>query len=169
VTLNIRAVATATSAASISDTYVYTEEQTQYSGDTTDMTANPGSGYDTLLINSANTTTYAALLAKNINGGNSNLYITGSDEFSGFAAYVVSLVDLGGGSYQFITQSANPQFNYDPTLYPDETWSLLTASTPIFSSVPHISNNYFSLACDTSSSSANDYFNIEYQTNTFQY
>jgi hypothetical protein len=169
VTLNIRAVATATSAASISDTYVYTEEQTQYSGDTTDMTANPGSGYDTLIISSVNTATYTALLSKNINGGNSNLYITGSDEFSGFAAYVVSLVDLGGGSYQFITQSANPQFNYDPTLYPDETWSLLTASTPIFSSVPHISNNYFSLACDTSGSSANDYFNIEYQTNTFQY
>jgi len=165
VIVNLRANSTATNFASISDTYVYTEEQTQYSGATTNMAAQVGSGYDSLIVNSANTGTFDILLAQNVNGGNSGLYITGDNDFEGFAAYVVAIVDLSGGNYQIITQSANPQFNYDTI---GETWTLLSASTPVFSTITHTDTNYVSLVCDTSKSPAGDLYHIEYQTNILQ-
>jgi hypothetical protein len=169
VSLNLRAATTANSFASISDTYVYTEEQIPFSGDTTNMVAVPGSSFDSLIINNpATTATLAIIYNQNINGGNSSLYITGSNQFAGFAAYVTSIVDLGSGAYQLVTQSANPQFDYSPNNYPAETWTLLTADTPIFSTVVNANKNYVTLVCDTSASSADRSFNIEFQTNIFQ-
>lgn len=169
VSLNLRGNIFASAYASVSDTYVYTEEQTPFSGNTTNMVAGPGSAFDSLIIDDpATTATLAIIYNQNINGGNSSLYVTGSNQFAGFAAYVTSIVDLGGGAYQLVTQSANPQFDYSPNSYPAETWTLLTADTPIFSTVVNTGSNYVTLVCDTSASSADRSFNIEFQTNIFQ-
>jgi hypothetical protein len=170
VSVNVRANSTSSQATSVSDTYFYTEEQTAFSEETTEMRAEPGSSYESLIIDEVQANVLlSAIYVQNINGGNSTYYITGSDAYLGYAAFVISIVDLGGGGpFQLITQSANPQFNYDPVTYPDERWTLLSADTPIFSTVVNSEKNYVILTCDTSAASVDRVFNIEYQSNIFQ-
>jgi hypothetical protein len=170
VALNIRAgtLITATNFSSVSDTYVYTEEQSEYSASTSKMKAADGSTYDTLYVTPQDTAVLSSLTLRGINGGNSTLYITGNDDFAGLAAYVISITSITSSTFALITQSANPQFNYDKTVYPMEEWTLLTADTPVFSTLGHSDTNCIALNCDTSSSTPDTSFKIEYQINSFQ-
>lgn len=171
VSLNIRGSGTSsTSYASVSDTYVYTEEQSPYGLATSSMTADGGSSYDTLYVTPSvgNVDAFNDLVAQNINGGSSIFYLTGSAAFAGLASYVVSFTAVNSSTFAIITQSANPQFNYDPVAYPAEKWSLLIADTPVFTAVPFFDTNYVALACDTNNSSIDTSFNLEFQINSFQ-
>jgi len=174
--LNVRASSSSTSPVSVSDNYIYTEEQSPYNVTyTNNMTAATDSSYDSLLIDAGALpglkVTMDDLVSKNINGGNSTLYITGNTAFVGLAAYVIAVVSITSSTYQIVTQSSNPQFNYDPATYTTERWSLLTADNPIFGTSINTASNFITLFCDTTgvvnTSSVVEY-NITYQTDIFQ-
>jgi hypothetical protein len=175
-TLNIRANSTATSPVSVSDNYIYTEEQSPYNVSfTNNMTAAPSSSYDSLLIDASAApglqTIMDDLVSKNINGGNSTLYITGNSDFSGLASYVISITAYTSSTYQIVTQSSSPQFNYDPVTYPDERWSLLTADNPVFGVTMTTASNFVTLICDTTgvvNTNSVISYNITFQTDIFQ-
>lgn len=175
-TLNVRASSSSTSPVSVSDNYIYTAEQSPYNVTyTNNMTADTDSSYDSLLIDAGLLpglkVTLDELVSKNINGGNSTLYITGNTEYSALASYVIAIVSITSSTYQIVTQSSNPQFNYDPATYPTERWSLLTADNPIFDTSINTVSNFITLFCDTTgvvnTSSVVEY-NITYQTDIFQ-
>ena len=177
VSINVRGSLDSANAISVSDNYVYTEEQTSYAAATTNLVASPTSSFDYLLVTPVGGAGFSGALAlldlsnKNINGGNSTLYVTGSDSFAGLASFVTGIVAVNSGTFQIITQSSSPQFNYDPILYPDETWTLLSADTPIFGTITNRAKNYISLICDTTgavNTSSSITYDVTYQTNIFQ-
>jgi hypothetical protein len=171
VSLNIRgSTTTSTGYASVSDTYVYTEEQSPYGLATSSMSADNGSSYDVLYVSPAagDVTAFNDLVAQNINGGSSIYYITGSLAYQGLAAYVISFTAVNSSTFAIVTQSANPQFNYDTVAYPTETWSILIADTPIFAATTNFASNSVALVSDTNGSSIDTSFNLEFQTNSFQ-
>jgi len=133
---------TAAGSSSISDTYTYTETQNSYDGTTNNMMSSAGSGLDTLVVSN----TYAILsnLAY-VNGSNSNLYITGSAVYAGVTAMVISVTPVNN-TYVIITQSNIPQFNY---VTGGETWTLLEADSPLFTTNVANSLNAVTLVCDT--------------------
>ena len=175
-TLNVRANSTATSPVSVSDNYIYTAEQAPYNVTYTNgMVAAADSSYDSLLIDAGLLpglkVTMDELVSKNINGGNSTLYITGNTEYDALASYVIAIVSITSSTYQIVTQSSNPQFNYDPATYPTERYTLLTADNPIFGTSMNTVSNFMTLFCDTTgvvnTGTAIEY-NITYQTDIFQ-
>jgi len=174
VSLNVRANINSVGAISVSDNYVYTEDQSVYDAATNAMTSEPNSSYDYLLISPTNPTVINTLYdisLKNINGGNSTLYVTGSNQFADLAAFVIAFTALTPSTFEIITQSSSPQFNYDPLVYPLEKWSLLTADTPVFVASTNKYLNYVTLMADTTgavNTGSNITYNITYQTNIFQ-
>jgi hypothetical protein len=173
--LNVRANSSATSPVSVSDNYIYTEEQSPYNVTyTNNLTSDVNSSYDSLIINASTPGRLAVfndLVSKNINGGNSTLYVTGNDNFSGLAAYVIAVSSISSSTFQIVTQSSNPQFNYDPTIYPDERWSLLTADNPVFGTYINTASNFITLNCDSTgvvNTSSGVTYNITFQTDIFQ-
>jgi hypothetical protein len=171
VSLNIRGDTTAENVASISDTYTYTEDQTAYSPSTSLLTASNGSSYDSLVIDApvnSSLNNILTTLSTTIDAGNSTLYITGSAKFVGLASYLIAVFSITSSTFQLLTQSASPQFNYDTTLNPAERWTLLSADTPVFGATVHTTSNYITLYCDTNSASSGALFDVTYQTNIFQ-
>lgn len=173
VSLNVRSDINSDSAVSVSDNYVYTQEQSQYDVNTSLLLSSAGSTYDYLLIDAtgATATVLGDLASKNINGGNSTLYVTGNTQYAGFASFVISVSAITTSTFEIITQSSSPQFNYNPVLYPNERWTLLTADTPIFSTIVNQAGNYVTLVCDTTgaiNTGSTITYDIAYQTNIFQ-
>jgi hypothetical protein len=173
--LNVRANSTSTSPVSVSDNYIYTEEQSPYNvAYTNNLLADNNSSYDSLLVTANSPGRLAVfddLVSKNINGGNSTLYVTGNNDFSGQAAYVISISAITTSTFQIVTQSSNPQFNYDPVIYPTERWSLLTADNPIFGTYINTASNFITLNCDSTgvvNTSSGVTYNITFQTEIFQ-
>jgi hypothetical protein len=175
VSLNVRANVYSASPVSVSDNYIYTEEQSPYNVTyTNSLIADADSSYDSLLITSGSpglTLVLNDLVSKNINGGNSTLYVTGNDDFASLAAYVIAVSAITSSTFQIITQSSSPQFNYDPVIYPDERWSLLTADNPIFGTYINTASNFITLNCDSTgvvNTSSGVSYNITFQTEIFQ-
>jgi Pectate lyase superfamily protein len=173
--LNVRANAYSTSPVSVSDNYIYTEEQSPYNVTYTNgLTSDASSSYDSLVISSNSpglTLVLNDLVSKNINGGNSTLYVTGNTEFAGLAAYVIAVSAITSSTFQIVTQSSSPQFNYDPAIYPLERWSLLTADNPIFGTYINTVSNFITLNCDSTgvvNTSSGVTYNITFQTDIFQ-
>jgi len=154
VTLNL----TAAGGTSISDTYTYTEQQSSYDATTDNMAISAGGGLDRLVVASS-----YSLLGNlvGINGGTSNFYITGSTKYANKTALVISVTQVGG-SFVIITQSNIPQFDYTT---PGETWSLLEADRPLFTTNIITTSNAVTLVCDTRL--CQQPVSIEYQTSLF--
>jgi len=154
VTVNL----TANGGASISDTYTYTEQQESYDSTTNNMAISAGCGLDKLVVASS----YTALNnLVGINGGTSNYYITGSTKYANMTALIVG-VSLVGSTFVIITQSNMPQFDYRT---PGETWTLLEADSPLFTTSIVTASNAVTLVCDTTQCLNN--VSIEYQTSLF--
>jgi len=174
VSLNVRADINSSGSISVSDNYVYTEDQSPYDALTNNMQSAQYSSYDYLLItptDPAVSKILSDIVSKNINGGNSTLYVTGSNQFTGYAAFVTQVSALTSATFQIITQSSSPQLNYDPAIYPSERWSLLTADTPVFTSSVNQLLNYVTLIADTTgavNTGSSITYDITYQTNIFQ-
>jgi hypothetical protein len=154
VTVNL----TAAGGTSISDTYTYTEQQQSYDATTDNMAISAGCGLDRLVVSSS-----YSLLGNlvGINGGTSNYYITGSNKYANKTALVNSVSQVGG-SFVIVTQSNIPQFDYRT---PGETWTLLEADSPLFTTSIFTATNAVTLVCDTTQTK--NTVSIEYQTSLF--
>jgi hypothetical protein len=130
----------------MTDTYNFTQGLYLITDNVTTATVG---GLDTteFAINVSEFPTFDPAITTNIASG--AWFMTGDNEFAGYAATIISVTQISDTIYTFNTDSGNPVFDFSRA---GETWKLLRADTPSQDfSVSSPSNNYVTLRCSNSS------------------